>query len=127
MAYISIFVTCILIVFVAKSTNAKTRYDPNWASIDSRPLPAWYDEGKIGIFINWGLYSVPSFNNEWFWYLWKGPKKNPEIVDFMEKNYRPGFQYQDFAKMLTAEFYNPQEWVDVFKASGARYVNIDMA
>ncbi|KAJ8301520.1 hypothetical protein KUTeg_020507 [Tegillarca granosa] len=122
MAYVSKFITYIFILFVAKSTSAGTRYDPNWASIDSRPLPTWYDEGKIGIFINWGVYSVPSFNNEWFWYRWKGPKKTPEIVEFMEKNYRPDFQYQDFAEMLTAEFYNPKEWVEVFKASGAKYV-----
>lgn len=122
MAYVSKFITYIFILFVAKSTSAGTRYDPNWASIDSRPLPTWYDEGKIGIFINWGVYSVPSFNNEWFWYRWKGPKKTPEIVEFMEKNYRPDFQYQDFAEMLTAEFYNPKKWVEVFKASGAKYI-----
>ncbi|CAG2168204.1 unnamed protein product [Oppiella nova] len=42
-------------------------YAPNWDSIDKRPLPSWYDESKIGIFIHWGVFSVPSFGNEWFW------------------------------------------------------------
>jgi len=45
-------------------------YDPNWESLDSRPLPTWFDQGKIGIFIHWGVYSVPSHLNEWFWYSW---------------------------------------------------------
>ena len=43
------------------------RYAPNWDSIDSRPLPNWFDESKIGIFIHWGLFSVPSVSSEWFW------------------------------------------------------------
>lgn len=41
------------------------QYIANWTSLDSRPLPAWYDESKIGIFIHWGVFSVPSFMTEW--------------------------------------------------------------
>jgi hypothetical protein len=49
-----------------------TQYTPTWDSLDSRPLPQWYDEAKIGIFIHWGVFSVPSFGSEWFWSEWKG-------------------------------------------------------
>jgi alpha-L-fucosidase len=42
-------------------------YEANWTSLDSRPLPSWYDESKFGIFIVWGVYSVPGFESEWFW------------------------------------------------------------
>jgi alpha-L-fucosidase len=42
------------------------QYTPDWTSIDSRPLPAWYDQSKIGIFIHWGVFSVPSFRSEWY-------------------------------------------------------------
>lgn len=49
-----------------------TQYTPTWDSLDSRPLPQWYDEAKIGIFIHWGVFSVPSFGSEWFWNEWKG-------------------------------------------------------
>jgi hypothetical protein len=42
------------------------QYTPDWASIDSRPLPEWYDESKIGIFIHWGVFSVPSILSEWY-------------------------------------------------------------
>ena len=45
-------------------------YEPTWESLDSRPLPAWYDEAKFGIFIHWGVFSVPSFGTEWFWERW---------------------------------------------------------
>ena len=47
------------------------QYDPTWESLDKRPLPSWYDEAKFGIFIHWGVFSVPSFRSEWFWNFWK--------------------------------------------------------
>lgn len=40
-------------------------YKPDWESLDKRPLPEWYDRAKIGIFLHWGLFSVPSFKSEW--------------------------------------------------------------
>ncbi|XP_042864379.1 alpha-L-fucosidase-like isoform X2 [Penaeus japonicus] len=99
---------------------ADAKYAPTWESLDSRPLPAWYDGAKVGIFIHWGVFSVPSFGSEWFWKYWHDDRK--KYVEFMEKNYRPGFTYADFAASFTAEFYDPEEWASVFNASGARYV-----
>lgn len=46
-------------------------YISTWKDLDTRPLPQWYDIAKIGIFIHWGVYSVPSYKNEWFWFMWK--------------------------------------------------------
>ncbi|CAG2165902.1 unnamed protein product [Oppiella nova] len=43
-------------------------------------------------------------------------------MDFMAQNYRPGYTYQDFAHQFTAEFYDPDKWVQIFKAAGAKYV-----
>ena len=51
------------------------RYTPDWDSLDSRPLPSWYDDAKFGIFIHWGVFSVPSFGSEWFWINWQGKPK----------------------------------------------------
>ncbi|XP_041364484.1 alpha-L-fucosidase-like [Gigantopelta aegis] len=96
------------------------RYEPNWKSLDSRPIPSWYDEAKIGIFLHWGVFSVPSYLTAWFVEYWV--KNNTEIVDFMKNNYRPGFTYADFASQFTAEFYDPVQWANLFEASGARYV-----
>ncbi|KAF5278313.1 hypothetical protein FQR65_LT03582 [Abscondita terminalis] len=109
----TVFITLIL------AANA-IRYEPTWESIDSRPLPDWYDEAKIGIFVHWGVYSVPSIESEWFWTQWINGNQN--LVDFMNKNYPPGFTYQEFANEFKAEFYDPFDWANLFQASGAKYV-----
>lgn len=97
------------------------RYTADWTSLDARPLPKWYDEAKVGIFVHWGVFSVPSFGqySEWFWYWWRG-QGLPENVQFMQKNYPPGFKYADFARHFHAEFFDPESWAELFKASGAR-------
>lgn len=57
---------------VEKATIGDTKYLPNWDSLDKRPLPEWYDRAKVGIFLHWGVFSVPSFYSEWFWRYWEG-------------------------------------------------------
>ncbi|CAN7950231.1 unnamed protein product, partial [Ixodes hexagonus] len=96
------------------------RYTPDWKSLDTRPLPPWYDEAKVGIFLHWGVFSVPSFESEWFWWCWH--KQDPVCVRFMSQNYRPDFTYPEFAPQFTAQFFDPDRWVDLFYKSGARYV-----
>nr|XP_055027949.1 plasma alpha-L-fucosidase [Misgurnus anguillicaudatus] len=97
------------------------QYEPTWESIDSRPLPEWYDQAKFGIFIHWGVFSVPSFGSEWFWWYWQG-RRIPSYVAFMLENYPPGFKYTDFASQFQAEFFDAKEWVDIFASSGAKYI-----
>jgi alpha-L-fucosidase len=36
-------------------------YENTWESLDSRPVPSWFEEAKFGIFIHWGVYSVPAW------------------------------------------------------------------
>ncbi|XP_058656848.1 LOW QUALITY PROTEIN: plasma alpha-L-fucosidase [Ammospiza caudacuta] len=101
--------------------HARPRYEPTWGSLDARPLPAWFDEAKFGVFIHWGVFSVPSFGSEWFWWYWQKEKREP-YVKFMDANYPPGFSYEDFGPLFTAEFFDPNQWADILKASGAKYV-----
>lgn len=70
MIEIKSFTIFLLITLVGTSKSVK--YEPTWESLDSRPLPQWYDDAKVGIFIHWGVYSVPSIESEWFWLNWKG-------------------------------------------------------
>ncbi|XP_011690616.1 PREDICTED: alpha-L-fucosidase-like [Wasmannia auropunctata] len=98
------------------------KYVPTWPSLDNRSLPAWYDAAKIGIFIHWGVFSVPSFGSEWFWNNWKDEINSTKYSDFMKQRYPPNFSYQDFARDFTAEFFNASEWAELFKASGAKYI-----
>jgi len=100
--------------------TAVAQYEPDWNSIDSRPLPQWFDEAKVGIFLHWGVFSVPSFGSEWFWWKWQGAH-DPQTVAFMKQNYPPEFSYAGFAPQFKAEFFDPNQWVDIFKAAGARY------
>ncbi|XP_028909403.1 plasma alpha-L-fucosidase [Ornithorhynchus anatinus] len=97
------------------------RYEPSWESLDGRPLPSWFDGAKFGLFLHWGVFSVPSFGSEWFWWYWQKEKRK-EYVDFMKNNYPPGFSYEDFGPLFTAEFFDANQWADVFKASGAKYI-----
>ncbi|XP_026290795.1 alpha-L-fucosidase [Frankliniella occidentalis] len=114
-------VVALAFVMGAVAGKVGTRYQPTWESLDTRPLPQWYDDAKVGVFIHWGVYSVPSFGNEWFWYDWITEKKD-KYVKFMKSNYPPNFSYQDFAKDFTAELFDAKQWAKILNKSGAKYV-----
>ena len=113
----SLAVTLLLLLCVA---GASGQYQPNWDSLDARPIPEWYDQSKIGVFIHMGVYSVPGVS-EWMWDKWK-IKQLPEYVAYMKDNYRPGFSYAEFAPDYRATFFDPKKWVEVVQAAGAKYV-----
>ena len=56
----------ICLLFVAAPFASAQRIEPTWDSVDARPTPAWWSDAKFGIFIHWGVYSVPAFGNEWY-------------------------------------------------------------
>ncbi|XP_048849363.1 tissue alpha-L-fucosidase-like [Brienomyrus brachyistius] len=114
-------VWCFLFMKLASLLGIGAQYTPDWTSLDSRPLPSWYDEAKFGIFVHWGVFAVPGFGSEWFWWHWQGDK-NQKYVDFMTKNYPPGYSYPEFAPDFHAQFFDPDQWAEVFASSGAKYV-----
>ena len=66
MLHAKVFLFYVLIVLgLIFLTSSSGPYKPDWKSLDKRPLPEWYDRAKIGIFIHWGVFSVPSFKSEW--------------------------------------------------------------
>src|SRR6476659_4368371 len=100
------------------------QYQSTWESIDSRPIPAWYQDAKFGIFIHWGVYSVPSYAPvkvkgetpyaEWYWHsLEEGKKRNGAPGDgahtwaFHKRNYGADFPYFNFAPSFTAALFDP--------------------
>lgn len=116
------------------------RYTGTWESVNSHTVPKWYEDCKFGIFIHWGIYSVPAFaphtwelgeveSEEWFadnpyaeWYynslnIGKGPTYEHHI-----KTYGTDFRYEDFIPMWKAENWDPAHWAEVFKEAGAQYV-----
>jgi alpha-L-fucosidase len=113
------------------------QYEPTWASIDSRPVPQWFEDSKFGIFIHWGVFSVPAWGPlprdgasiyecyaEWYWWRLKSAegKVHTLFSDFHTKTYGKDFQYQDFVHDFKADLFDPSDWAKVFKASGAKYV-----
>jgi alpha-L-fucosidase len=112
------------------SRSAAQVYEPTWESLDSRPIPSWFPDAKFGIFIHWGVYSVPSWIRvregryasyaEWYYARVMGELRGEE--DFHARTYGEDFEYRDFAPMFTAELFDPGFWADLFAESGARYV-----
>lgn len=85
-------------------------------------FPSWYTDGKFGIFIHWGVYSVPAFGNEWYprnMYQQNSREYKHHIATY--GNHKT-FGYKDFIPMFKAEKFNADEWAELFRESGARYV-----
>jgi alpha-L-fucosidase len=106
---------------------AEPRYGSNWASLDARPCPAWYLDAKFGIFIHWGVYSVPAWGAprqyaEWYWQRMSDKKPDNVWWQFHKRNYGESFEYHQFAPQFRCELFDPEEWADLFHRSGARYV-----
>jgi alpha-L-fucosidase len=104
------------------STNGQGPFRVDWESLKAYEVPDWYKDAKFGIFIHWGVYSVPAFGSEWY------PRQmyiagTPEFKHHVE-TYGPQdkFGYKDFIPMFKAERYDPAAWAELFKKSGAKYV-----
>ncbi|MDG3442790.1 alpha-L-fucosidase [Nitrospirillum amazonense] len=97
-------------------------FRPDWASLKTYQVPQWYADAKFGVFIHWGLYSVPAFGSEWYSRLMytKGTKE----YDHHIKTFGPQdkFGYKDFIPLFKAEKYDPRAWAALFRAAGAQYV-----
>lgn len=98
------------------------KFKDTWESLSHFELPNWYRDAKFGIFIHWGLYSVPAFGNEWY-------SRNMYIEDSEEYDHHiktygkhKEFGYKDFIPMFQAEKFDPKEWAQLFEDAGAKYV-----
>lgn len=124
----------ILILIAIPFFSFPQKYEANWESLDSRPTPEWFTNSKFGIFIHWGPYSVPAWSpagtyTEWYQYWWQSnsifgnnkPDKNA-IPKLQNEVYGKDADYYDHGRNWKAELYNPEEWAELFKKSGAKYV-----
>lgn len=95
--------------------------EEQWKPIIDRPVPSWYMDMKLGIFIHWGVYSVPSFGGEWFWHNYQCGDER--VKAFADKNFpEVGENYPKYAELFHAELFNADEWVRIFKDAGAQYI-----
>ena len=115
----------------------KPVYEANWESIKEHYKdPEWFNKQKFGIFIHWGAYSVPAFGSEWYprhmymdtanFSAQLNPLADGPTKEFKHHKEKYGdqkkFGYKDFIPMFKAEKFNPDEWMDLFKKAGAKYV-----
>lgn len=117
------------------------RFKPEWDSIRTHRPPAWHDDCKLGIFIHWGLYSVPAWAEvtwelggepspeEWFrhnpyaeWYQNTIRIPDSPARRHHEKTYGKDFPYERFADSFTCGKWDPAAWAKLFKQAGAGYV-----
>ena len=93
---------------------------PTWESLrQNYRVPQWYLGAKFGLFLHWGLYSVPAHHNEWY-------EKHMYATDLAwhTEHFGPPdkFGYKDFIPQFTCAHFDAAAWAALFKAAGARFV-----
>ena len=103
-------------------TPARGPFQPQWDSLSQFTIPEWFQDAKLGIFIHWGVYSVPAHTNEW--YPRNMYQKGSRDFKYHREIHGPQdqFGYKDFIPRFTAKKWDPQAWAALFEASGAKYV-----
>lgn len=122
------FTFLITLFLFASTLNAQledANYENAKKALAERPYPQWFKDAKLGVFVHWGLYSVPAYGSKESyseWYL-RGLQTGDSLrVNFMKENFGSNFTYKDFAPLFKAELFNPDEWASLFERAGAKYV-----
>lgn len=144
--------SCLLLLLLLFPVLLKGQeVEATWESINRRGYPAWFGDAKLGIFVHWGLYSVPAYAHpdgyaEWFYrglmegdsgrvatlnkYIrmwepllgdqWSGRMTN--VDGMLMQTPRMTDRYGLFVPLWRAEHWNPDEWAELFRKAGAKYV-----
>ena len=122
-------------------------FQPTLKSVRTHQVPEWFNDAKLGIFIHWGLFSVPAFapsgkgenleilaKEGWSAYYGHNPYaewyvNTMKIIGSPTYKYHidtfgEHFSYEDFVPIFNEEIkkWNPDEWAELFKKIGAKYV-----
>ncbi|KAF1796938.1 alpha-L-fucosidase-domain-containing protein [Mucor lusitanicus] len=101
------------------------QYQQDERSLHGHSPPHWYETAKFGIFIHWGLYSVPSWAPvgadyaEWYW--WNYNRKGSATYNYHRAFYGPDIEYDDFIQAWQPDQFDAQKWLDIIDSSGAKY------
>jgi len=122
------YVLLMTVILAAVVSGSEARmWQANWASLDSRPVPEWWLDAKFGVFIHWGVYSVPAWCDGWYaeWYyrlIQDADYGSKTMVAHHNETWGKDFRYTQFAPMFKAENYDPKAWAELFRQAGARHV-----
>lgn len=117
------FFLIVFSLFCITSVNAQ--YQSDWQSLDKKPIPEWYKNAKFGIFIHWGVYSVPAFSKvggyaEWYQHKLRSNPQSPTAR--YQREVYGNQNYYDLAKYFKAQLFDPDAWAQLFQKAGAKYV-----
>ena len=103
------------------AVNAAGKYHPTWESLSTHPVPDWYREKRLGIFLHWGVFSVPAYHD---WYARNMYIKGSPEYEYHCQHYgQPkDFGFKDFIPQFKMEAFDPQAWVKLFREAGADYI-----
>ena len=114
----------LLFAFLFFCQNIFAQYKATWESLDTRPAPEWYTHAKFGIFIHWGVYSVPAYSKKGDYAEWyqNGLRNGDSArIKYQKENFGDR-SYYDLVNDFHAELFNPDEWAQLIEKSGAKYV-----
>ena len=105
-------------------------FEPTGESLMNYKVPQWYEDAKFGIYFHWAPFSVAAYKTEWYPHWMYSPERIKKRRDFQDipKHHvdtwgtLDKFGYKDFIPLFKAEKWNPDEWVQLFKEAGAKYV-----
>ncbi|KAK8098567.1 glycoside hydrolase family 29 protein [Apiospora kogelbergensis] len=111
-----------------QATFGIDKYEPTYESVYGHEAPDWFNDGKFGIFIHWGVFAVPGWGDsgireaysEWYWWYLSDPSKD-NFRQYHLDTYGPALYYDEFIANFTATHYDPNSWVELFADSGAQY------
>ena len=122
---LSISIVLIFMLSCAQETDrAPIVYTADWESLKQHETPEWFLDGKFGIYFHWGIYSVPAFGSEWYprhMYLESDAGWGSAVYPYHVETYGVDFQYHQFIPEFTAEYFDAEDWAELFKASGAAF------
>jgi len=103
-----------------EAVAARGPFVPTWTSLARFQVPRWYQDAKFGIFIHWGVYSVPAFGNEWYpRNMYK--QDEPAFRHYVETwGPQSRFGYKNFVPMFRAERFDARRWAARCKAAVGR-------
>jgi alpha-L-fucosidase len=103
-------------------TIQKGPFQPSWDSLEHYQVPTWYRDAKFGIFIHWGVYSVPAYGSEWYPRTMYLPGN--DVFKHHIATYGPQakFGYKDFISRFTASKFDAAQWSKLFHDAGAKFV-----
>ena len=128
---------------VVPGLSSSAHYQPDETSLSTHPVPQWFEDAKFGVFIHWGLFSIPGFApkgrfedvlthdygramlvHPYAEDYWNAIKDDTTPSAAFHRAHYGTMPYQGFKPMFMSRLalWNPDAWAQTFASAGAKYV-----